>query len=49
MRVLPQHLKWVIEIIGPGRAAACASLPKSVRQPQQNVSGVEARSKNDVV
>jgi predicted nucleic acid-binding protein len=49
MRVLPQHVKWVVELIGPARAAACASLPKSVRQPQQNVSGQEARSKNDAV
>jgi predicted nucleic acid-binding protein len=49
MRVLPQHVKWVIELIGPARAAACASLPKSVRQPQQNVSRPAGRSKNDAV
>ena len=49
MRVLSQHVKWVIELVGPARAAACASLPKSVRQPQQNVLGQQVRRKNDVV
>ncbi|MGH9502240.1 MAG: hypothetical protein ACRD20_05260 [Terriglobales bacterium] len=49
MSVLPQHVKWVIELIGPARAEACVSLPKSVRQPQQNVSGAKGRSKNDAV
>jgi predicted nucleic acid-binding protein len=49
MRVLPQHVKWVIDLIGPARAAACVSLPKSVRQPQQNVSRPAGRSKNDAV
>jgi predicted nucleic acid-binding protein len=49
MGVLPQHVKWVIELIGSARAAACASLPKSVRQPQQTVLGLQVRSKTDVV
>jgi predicted nucleic acid-binding protein len=31
MRVFPQHIEWVIELIGTERAAACTSLPQSVR------------------
>ena len=31
MRVLPHHLKWVVDLIGPGRAGQCRSLPRSVR------------------
>ena len=31
MRVLPHHLKWVVELIGPERAKLCRSLPRSVR------------------
>ncbi len=49
MRVLSQHVKWVIDLIGPARATVCASLPRSVRQPQQNVSRPAGRSKNDAV
>ena len=31
MRVLPQHLEWVVEQIGPRRAAQCPSLPARYR------------------
>lgn len=31
MRVLPQHVEWVIKLIGAERAARCTSLPNSVR------------------
>ncbi len=36
MRVLPQHVDWVVDLIGPERAAQCASLPRSVRYSYQN-------------
>ena len=32
MRVLPQHLDWVVAQIGPDRAAQCSSLPASHRE-----------------
>lgn len=47
MRVLPQHVKWVVELIGPARVAECTSLPKNARHPQQNVWAADARSRND--
>ena len=31
MRVLEQHLNWVVNLIDPERAAQCVSLPRSVR------------------
>jgi predicted nucleic acid-binding protein len=31
MRVLPRHLGWVLDLVGPERAATCPSLPKSAR------------------
>ena len=31
MRVLPHHLDWVVNLIGPERAKQCESLPRSVR------------------
>lgn len=31
MRVLPHHVGWVVNLIGPQRAARCSSLPKAVR------------------
>lgn len=31
MRVLPHHLDWVVDLIGPARVAECLSLPKRVR------------------
>ena len=34
MRVSPQHLDWVVEQIGPSRAAQCPSLPASYRNVQ---------------
>jgi predicted nucleic acid-binding protein len=35
MRVFPHHVEWVIGLIGTDHAAACTSLPNSVRQPAQ--------------
>jgi predicted nucleic acid-binding protein len=32
MRVFPRHLDWVLDLIGPERAARCPSLHASVRQ-----------------
>ncbi len=32
MRVLPHHLTWVVDLIGPDRARQCPSLPASVRR-----------------
>ena len=32
MRVLPHHLSWVVDLIGPERARQCPSLPSSVRR-----------------
>lgn len=31
MRVLPHHVRWVVDLIGRERAAQCPSLPRSVR------------------
>jgi predicted nucleic acid-binding protein len=46
MRVLPQHLEWVVDLIGADRAAECTSLPNSVRKPQRGVTGsIRARQK----
>jgi predicted nucleic acid-binding protein len=33
MRVFPEHMEWVVGLIGPDRAAKCSSLPNSVRPP----------------
>jgi predicted nucleic acid-binding protein len=35
MRVFPQYIEWVISLIGLDRAAACNSLPNSVRRRKQ--------------
>ena len=35
MRVLPRHLDWVVEQIGPHRAAQCAALPARYRGDAQ--------------
>jgi predicted nucleic acid-binding protein len=32
MRVLPQHLDWVIDLIGPEKAASCRSLSRLLRR-----------------
>ena len=48
MRVLPQHVQWVVDLIGPGRAAECPSLPKHVRQTQQAMPAEELHGGNDV-
>ena len=37
MRVFPHHMEWVVGLIGPERAAECASLPSSIRRPQQRL------------
>ncbi len=31
MRVLPHHIRWVVDLIGQEQATKCASLPRSVR------------------
>jgi predicted nucleic acid-binding protein len=31
MRVFPQHLDWVLRVIGPEQAAKCPSLPRTAR------------------
>lgn len=31
MRVLPQHVEWVVETIGPEQARLCRSLPRAAR------------------
>lgn len=36
MRVLPHHLDWVINLIGPENAAECNSLPHAVRTQASN-------------
>lgn len=38
MRVLPHHIEWVIDLIGPEQAALCASLPRSVRRRDGKVT-----------
>ena len=43
MRVFPHHIEWVVGLIGTDLAAACASLPNSVRQPQAKVSDARRR------
>jgi predicted nucleic acid-binding protein len=45
MRVLPQHVEWVIGLIGPEKAAMCSSLPNSVRVPQQRLQQAGKRMK----
>jgi predicted nucleic acid-binding protein len=44
MRVLPQHVQWVIDLIGPGRAAECPSLPKHARKLQQGALAEDLHS-----
>jgi predicted nucleic acid-binding protein len=44
MRVLQQHVQWVVDLIGQGRAAECPSLPKHARKPQEGVSAEEPRN-----
>lgn len=33
MRVLPQHIDWVVKVIGPEQARTCLSLPVAARRP----------------
>jgi len=37
MRVPPQHVEWVVGLIGRDKAAECSSLPRAVRRPQQRL------------
>jgi predicted nucleic acid-binding protein len=39
MRVLPQHVDWVVGLIGVDRAGQCTSLTKSVRMSERAVAG----------
>jgi predicted nucleic acid-binding protein len=38
MRVLPHHIEWVVDLIGPEQAAACVSLPSSARKVQKDIT-----------
>ena len=42
MRVFPQHVDWVIELIGADRARLCTSLPGSVRRSRHGAAGQAA-------
>ena len=42
MRVLPEHVPWVVSVVGPERALTCESLPRSVRNsllPANRIQG----------
>lgn len=39
MRVLAEHLAWVVGLIGEERAALCPSLPRRARQPSREPTG----------
>ncbi|HVB58739.1 MAG TPA: hypothetical protein VNE63_20230 [Candidatus Acidoferrales bacterium] len=45
MRVLPQHVNWVVGLIGVGRAGQCTSLTKSVRMSERALAGAGGRRK----
>lgn len=32
MRVLPHHVRWVVDLIGPEQTALCASLPRAAQE-----------------
>jgi predicted nucleic acid-binding protein len=49
MRVFEKHTRWVLDLIGPERAAQCPSLPKHARQPEGNIPAADVRSRNDAV
>ena len=40
MRVFEQHTRWVLDLIGPERAAGCSSLPRTARKAQHVVASV---------
>lgn len=44
MRVFPQHIEWVIGLIGPEKVEACRSLPGSARRSAGGVTGVTRRN-----
>ncbi len=39
MRVLTEHLAWVVGLIGEERAALCSSLPRRARKPAPEAAG----------
>lgn len=39
MRVFPEHVSWVISLIGAERASLCTSLPRGVRSKRQGSAG----------
>lgn len=41
MRVFPQHLEWVVALIGPEQAAACTSLPRVARRQRTSQTGMK--------
>lgn len=41
MRVFPQHVEWVLGLIGTERAALCASLPRAARLPLVKSGGAK--------
>lgn len=41
MRVLPQHEKWVVDLVGSERAQLCASLPRRSRAVARQASEAE--------
>jgi len=43
MRVLSQHVEWVIALIGPDRASLCTSLPGPVRGAKRAAAGVGSK------
>jgi predicted nucleic acid-binding protein len=40
MRVLPQYLPWVVDLIGPANASLCPSLPAHVRNRITEAEGI---------
>jgi predicted nucleic acid-binding protein len=43
MRVLPQHLEWVVALIGADRARLCTSLPGPARGAKRAAAGVGSK------
>lgn len=43
MRVLSQHVEWVIALIGPDRASLCTSLPGPVRGAKRAAAGAGSK------
>ena len=47
MRVLPQHLSWVVNLIGAERAQVCASLPRAARVARSDKTHAVAAGANE--